>query len=81
MRTLAGIGALLVAASAAGDLARGDGDLAQQKMEFSVETLRSLETSMEELPEVILPGGVTLAHALACVEMCRRLAAGERGEN
>jgi len=42
-------------------------------MEFSRETLEMLEQQAKDvslLPDVELPGGVTLAHALACVVMC-----------
>ena len=48
-------------------------ELAAQCMEFSRETLEMLEQQAKDvslLPDVELPGGVTLAHALACVAMC-----------
>lgn len=39
------------------------------------------EEANKTLPTVMLPGGVTLAHALACVEVCRRLATGKPNTN
>ena len=46
---------------------------AAQCMDFSRETLEQLEADAKDaslLPDVELPGGVSLAHALACVALC-----------
>lgn len=62
-----------------------DKDLVKQgkmTVKKAMEILQELEDEVgKNLPHVTLPSGVTLAHALACVEVCRRLATGDPPKN
>ena len=72
MAKLVEMGALLVMMQGACLMAGGKTDEAERRFEFTRETLAELEAAAtKDLPPVTLPGGVTLAHALACVEMCK----------
>jgi len=71
MAKLVEIGALLVAFKGITEETENPTGAAKC-LEFSRETLADLERKARDtdlLPEVELPGGVTLAYALACVAM------------
>ena len=54
----------------------------KKTIKFALGILEEMETEVgKTVPNVMLPGDVTLKHALACVEMCRRLAEGQRSKN
>lgn len=75
LRSLAMMGAVLVGVKGLAEDDKADCD---RLLKFSVETMREMEEQAKRsLPTVFLPGGVTLAHAMAAVEMCRRLAEAE----
>jgi hypothetical protein len=70
LRHLAQAGCFLVALQGVDMLAKGDEEGGKTRLDFSRETLAQLEAeATENLPHVTLPGGVTLAHALACVAL------------
>lgn len=77
---VARIGAALCVMKGITDQAHGkQGKLTVNK---ALEILQEIEDEAgKNLPNVILPGGVPLKHALACVEVCRHLAKGQRGKN
>ena len=75
LRELVWIGAALCGVKASIDDAHGKHDDAIKTVKAAAKILADCEAEAERsLPRVILPGGVTMAHALACVEVCRRLA-------
>jgi hypothetical protein len=43
------------------------------RLDKAAQTVAELEQGLENLPEVELPGAGSLKHALACVELVRRL--------
>lgn len=86
---LARLGAALCVLKGASEAAVGQevGDADKVKsgtltIKKAVEIVDELDAEIgKNLPKVMLPGGVTLAHALACVEVCRRMAEGRRSKN
>jgi hypothetical protein len=46
-------------------------------LDKAAQIVAELEQGLENLPEVELPGAVSLKHALACVEFVRRLNQGQ----
>jgi hypothetical protein len=77
LRDLAFIGAMLCGLKGAQQIAEGDADAGLATIEKAGEIVAGLEDDMANLPDVELPGGVSLKHALACVEYVRRITAGE----
>ena len=64
---------------------KGKRELIQQG-KMTIAKAKQIMTELEaeigtKVPNVTLPGGVTLKHALACVEVCRRLGEGNRSKN
>ena len=81
LRQLAMIGATLCALKGAQQLAEGDTEAGLRTIKTTGEIVAELEKGLTDLPNVTLPGGVELRHALACVETVRRLVAGETHGN
>lgn len=77
MRQLVYAGAALLAVDAAQRAASGDVDGAVKRIRFSRETLADMEArERDNYPNVLLPGGVSLARALAAVRMIDAMANG-----
>lgn len=75
LRGLVAIGAMLCGVKATCDAAAGNTEQAIRTVKQASKLLAECEAeATKNLPTVYLPGGATLAHALACVEVCRRLA-------
>ena len=89
MAQLAKIGVALCCVKGVEEIAHGETKgkpelVKQGKMtiKFALGILGEMEEEAgKTLPHVELPGGVTLAHAMACVEVCRRMAEGQRSKN
>jgi len=77
MADLARIGAMLCGLKGAQQIAQGDEEAGVATIEKAAEIVAELETNLANLPDVELPGGVSLKHALACVEFVRRLNQGQ----
>jgi hypothetical protein len=78
MEELVRIGAVLCGMKAALHAADGDIDRAVSILGHVGEVLGQIEQATDDrLSNVTLPGGVTLRHALACVELVRRLREGD----
>jgi hypothetical protein len=68
MRELAKIGALLCCVKGITE----NGEHAEKCLKFGLDTLAEMESEIgKNLPAVTLPGGVSLAHALACVQIVK----------
>jgi len=80
MRELAYMGLLLCGVKAAQHAVNGEVAVAEKILEVTREIVDDLENRMNDVPNVLLPGGVTLRRALACVQIVERLVNGE-GEN
>ncbi len=76
MRNVLEIGSLLLGVKAADDLANGNTAHAKKCIDFSKETAEYLAESRKDVPNVTLPGGVSLRYALACVELVEALGEG-----
>jgi len=74
---LARIGAMFVGVQVAEAAMAGDMQTAENKLAALEGVLEGVESALHNLPEVTLPGGVSMRHALACVEIVRRLRNGE----
>ncbi len=70
---LIAMGAALVGLQAAQEASEGRPKSAKAKLKAIEKILKEQESRSQDMPEVILPGGVTLAHALACVEIVKGL--------
>jgi len=81
MADLARIGAMLCGLKGAQQIAEGEEERGVATIEAAAEIVAQLEEGLKNLPEVVLPGGVTLKHALACVEFVRRIQAGGQSDN
>jgi hypothetical protein len=81
LRRLAFLGAMLCAAKGVQEMVNGDAEHGAKCIDFAKETVEQLEEKLSDLPEVTLPGGVTLKHALACVEYVKRLKAQGGSQN
>lgn len=67
LKQLAGIGAALC-------VVKGLSEGNKPALKFGVETLLQLEAEIgKEVPHIILPGGVSLSHALACVQVVKNM--------
>jgi len=73
MKQLALAGGVLCGMKAADEMMKGNFDKAADILANTKEALAGLEESLHDVPLVYLPGGVTLKHALACVEVVRKL--------
>lgn len=80
MRELAFMGALLCTVKAGQHLANGERDRAEKILEVTAEIVEDLEAQMTNIPNVSLPGGVSLKRALACVRIVEDFLSGE-GDN
>jgi hypothetical protein len=74
---LARIGAALIGLKGVTEAAKGDVPAAITSIRQARKFLAELDAVKTEIPEVILPGGVTLKHALACVRIVKGLLAGK----
>jgi len=79
MAKLAQMGAMLCGIKAAQELVAGEVEQSKATLSAARNIIADLETHMEDLPDVTLPGDISLRHALACVEFVRRLR--EQGES
>jgi hypothetical protein len=70
---LLAMGAMLGAMKAAGELASGQPRKARMTMRAIKKILEERETANAAFKNVILPGGVSLATALACVEIVEQM--------
>lgn len=73
MRKLAMFGALLCGIKAVDEMTKGEFEKGADILAKTKEIVAGLEEGMKDLPNVTLPGGISLKHALACVELVRRL--------
>lgn len=77
LKQLAAIGAALCLVKGVHE-AETNPSHAKTCVRFGIETLLELEAEIgKNIPNVILPGNITLAHALACVEIVRGLQDGK----
>lgn len=83
LRALAEFGAALVGLKTAEDYAAGRIGIDKVRANLSLigEVVEGLEKERADIPDVTLPGGVTLAHALACVAVVEKLREGGGGGN
>jgi hypothetical protein len=82
LRRLATVGAFLCAVKGATEVAQGDQERGKATIRTAAKILGELEEETQQnMPRVILPGGVTLAHALACVKIVQDLIGGPPREN
>jgi hypothetical protein len=58
-------------------VASGQPEQGKATIEAAAQIVAELEVDLANLPDVELPGGITLKHALACVEFVRRLNEGQ----
>ncbi len=77
LRQLATIGAALATVKGAADVARGEKAQGIRTIRQARKLLAEIESTPSDIPDVILPGGVTLRHALACVKIVQDLVAGK----
>jgi hypothetical protein len=72
------VGALLCALKGATEIASGSNPQhGKECLEFSKETAKFLADSLQDIPDVNLPGGVSLRYALGCVQMVEAIADGK----
>ncbi len=77
LRRLATVGAFLCAVKGATEVAQGDQERGKATIRTAAKILGELEEeARQNMPRVTLPGGVTLAHALACVKIVQDLIGG-----
>jgi len=81
LRELARIGAALCGVRGALQVAHGKKAEGIRTIEQARELLAQVETTPTAIPNVNLPGGVTLKHALACVRIVQDLIAGKTEPN
>ena len=82
LRRLATIGAFLCAVKGATEVAQGGQKRGKATIRTAAKILRELEAETQRnMPRVTLPGGATLAHALACVKIVQDLIGGPSREN
>ncbi|GAG28125.1 unnamed protein product, partial [marine sediment metagenome] len=82
LRRLATVGAFLCAVKGAAEVAQGDQQRGKATIRTAARILGELEEETQQnMPRVTLPGGVTLAHALACVQIVRDLIGGPSKAN
>lgn len=85
LRQLVNMGAMLVALKGASEMAQATDKKKFKKGVATIETagriLEDLKSREKDFPKVILPGGVTLAHALACVKIVGDIISGQGGSN
>ncbi len=77
LRELARIGAALCGVKGALQVAHGEKAEGIRTIKQARELLAQVETTPTAIPNVNLPGGVTLKHALACVKIVQDLIAGK----
>ena len=77
LRELARIGAALCGVKGALQVAHGEQAEGIRTIKQARELLAQVESTPTEIPNVILPGGATLKHALACVKIVQDLIAGK----
>lgn len=76
LKDIAAFGAVLAGMKYGDKLASPDPsevERAEDIFKFIDDTLKSLQTQMDELPKTTLPGGVDMHHALACVHIVETL--------
>ncbi len=79
---LATLGAFLCAVKGAAEVAGGQQARGKATIRTAARILGELEEeARQNMPRVTLPGGVTLAHALACVQIVQDLIGGPSKEN
>lgn len=81
LRELARIGAALCGVQGVLQASQGDKAGGIRTIEQARELLAELESAKPEFPNVTLPGGVTLKHALACVKIVSDLIGGTPAAN
>jgi hypothetical protein len=82
LRRLATVGAFLCAVKGAAEVAQGDQKRGKATIRTAAKILGELEEETQQnMPRVTLPGGITLAHALACVQIVRDLIGGPSKAN
>ena len=82
LRQVAEMGAFLCGIKGAIDCVNGEPERGKATIKTAAKILGELEThARENLPNVVLPGGVSMAHALACVEIVQDLIGGKAKEN
>ncbi len=82
LRRLATIGAFLCAVKGAAEVAQGEQTRGKATIRTAAKILGELEEeARQNMPHVTLPGGVTLAHALACVQIVQDLIGGPSKAN
>ncbi len=81
MGDLVKIGGMLCALKGAQQIEAGEVEQGQATIEKAAEIVAEMESNLPDLPEVELPGGITLKHALACCEFVKRLTAGQVSDN
>ena len=82
LRRLATVGAFLCAVKGATEVAEGDQKRGKATIRTAAKILGELEEeARQNMPRVTLPGGVTLAHALACVQIVQDLIGGPSKAN
>ena len=82
LRRLATVGAYLCALKGVSEAAQGDQRRGKATMRTAARILAELEEEAQRnMPRVVLPGGVTLAHALACVQIVQDLIGGPSKTN
>jgi hypothetical protein len=77
IRELARIGAALATIKGAGDIANGEPAQGVKTIREARKLLAELDKTETHIPNVILPGGATLKHALACVKIVQGLLEGK----
>ena len=82
MRDLVAIGAMLCGLKGAQEIAHGEPERGKATVETAAQLLAEMEAEAQEnMPRVTLPGGITLAHALACVQIVQDLIGGPSKAN
>jgi len=82
LRRLATVGAFLCAVKGATEVAQGDQKRGKATIRTAAKILGELEEeARQNMPRVTLPGGVTLGHALACVQIVQDLIGGPSKAN
>ena len=77
LASLAAFGAMLVGVQGVNQMAAGEVEKGRYTLKKAREIIKELEVKVNDLPDVTLPGGVTLKHALACVAFVRRITEGQ----